>query len=223
MSLGLKIYHAAGEFSPRLEYNAKSGRLTRVDRTADGSDVIRIDLTMAPPPFAWDVGSIEVGWINFQAGIAPSFALVPYGQPMPARPDRNHKAGFRSRVWEGPGNVTREFSATAGVTVNAIEAFWDVLTAAPQAAAGQIPVIRLVNVVAITTGKGTNYAPDLSILQWIDRDPAVFGPRTVAAPGSAPIVMVAAPPPSPPAAPLPTAWPVVAPPPVAPAAWPLAA
>ena len=222
MSLGLKAYHTGGEFSPRSEYNAKSGRMTRVDRTADGTENIKIDITMSQPVFAWDIGSIEIGWANFQSGAAPSLVMVPYGQPMPARPNREHKAGFRSKVWDGGEPVAREFSATAGVTVNAIEALWDQLTAAPEAVAGKIPVIRLVNVIAITAQRGTNYAPDFRLVQWIDRDERVFGPRTVAAPGQPAIVPIVQATPAP-AAPPPAAWPTSAPAVATPSAWPVAA
>jgi hypothetical protein len=214
MSLGLKAYHGTGEFSPRLEYSAKDGHLTRVDRTADGSEKIAIDQTFQQPAYAWDIGSIEIGWINFQAGMAPSFVVVPFGQPMPARPDRNHKAGFRSIMWDGHTGA-REFSSSAGVTVNAIEALWDTLIATPEAAAGKVPVIQFGEPIAVRTGRNTNYAPGLKHLQWIDRDDAVFGPRTVAAPGAAPIVAApvanAARPPAweatPPAAPVAAVWP----------------
>jgi hypothetical protein len=188
MSLGLKAYHSAGVFSPRHEFNAKSGRWTKVDRTADGADIIKVDVTMTQPVFAWDIASIEVGWINFQAGLAPSFSMVAYGQEMPARPDRNHKAGFRSKIWDGQATTSREFASTAGVTVAAIEALWDEITAAPEAAAGQVPVLRAVDVTTIPSAKGVNFAPVFALLQWIDRDESVFGPRTVAAPGAAPIV-----------------------------------
>jgi hypothetical protein len=221
MPLGLSAYHASGEFSPRIEYNAKSGRMTRVDRTADGTENIRVDVTMVQPAFAFDLGSIQIGWANFQSGAAPTFAMVPYGQPMPERPNREHKAGFRARVWEGRDPTAREFSATAGVTVNAIEALWDQLIAAPEAAGGRVPVIRFVNAIPVVAGKGTNYAPDFRLVQWIERDERVFGPRTVAAPGQPAIA------PAPAVAnsnqPAPSAWPVAAPAPVAPSPWPVAA
>jgi hypothetical protein len=222
MSLGLKAYHGTGEFSPRIEYSAKDGHLTRVDRTADGTETIRIDQTFQQPAYAFDIGSIEIGWLNFQDGIAPSFAVVPFGQPMPARPDRGHKAGFRSKVWDGQTGP-REFSSSAGVTVTAIEALWDQLTTTPEAAAGKVPVIQFGQPVAVRTGRNTNYAPGLRLLQWIDRDERVFGPRTVAAPGQPAIVPVAANTnQAPPAQAAPPAWPVAAP--VAPpAAWPVAA
>lgn len=224
MSLGLKAFHSAGEFSPRYQYDGKAGRLSKVDRSADGASNIKTDVTMTAPPLALDIGSILIGWANFNTGGAPSIVMVPYGQTMPARPDPAHKAGFRAKVWDGRDPVAREFSSNAGVTVNAIEALWDLLTAMPEAAAGQVPVIRLVNVEPITSQRGTNYAPVFALVQWIDRDVAVFGPRTVAAPGAAPIlaapvVTLADPAPAP--APAPVVWPVASttPAPI-PAAWP---
>jgi hypothetical protein len=187
MSLGLSAYHTGGQFRPRFQYDARAGRMSKVDRTADGVGIITIDVTMQAPLFAWDIASIEIGWAQFQAG-AVSFAMVPFGQPMPARPDRNHKAGFRSKVWDGRASHAHEFSATAGATVNAIEALWDKLVATPEAAAGKVPVIQLVNVEPVRSGQSTNYAPVFELRQWIDRNEQVFGPRTVAAPGAAPIV-----------------------------------
>ncbi|HXA25182.1 MAG TPA: hypothetical protein VNW90_23100 [Acetobacteraceae bacterium] len=217
MTLGLKAYHTGGTFTARYEYNAKSGRISRVDRTADNTGTIKVDITASLPMFAWDVASIEIGWVNFQAGAAPSFTMVPFGQPMPARPDGNHKAGFRSKVWDGREAMVREFSSTAGATVNAIEELWDVLVATPEAAAGRVPVIQLAGVVPITGRNGTNYAPRLVLIQWIERDAAIFGPRTVAAPGAAPIAppVLVAPQPAqwqaaPVAAPVVATWPVAA-------------
>jgi hypothetical protein len=220
MPLGLSAYHSTGVFAPRIEFNAKSGRVTSVERTADGNGIIKVDVTMQQPMVAWDIGSLEVGWANFQSGMSPSLIMVPFGQPMPARPDRDHKAGFRSKVWNGSTDTAREFSATAGVTVGAIEALWDLVSVAPEAATGKIPVIRFANVIPVTTGRGTNYAPVFELVQWIERDERVFGPRTVAAPGQPAIV-----PPAPVAANI--NQPVAAPftPPVTPplAAWPAAA
>lgn len=217
MPLGLTAYHTASEFAPRLEYNAKAGRVSTVDRTADGTGIIKIDVTMNLPMFAWDIGSIEIGWANFQTGAVPSFLMVPYGQPMPARPDRAHKAGFASKVWNGREPTAREFRASAAVTVNAIEELWDMVTAMPEAARGMVPVVQLAGVVPIAGRKDTNYAPVFKLIQWIDRDEAVFGPRTVAAPGAAPIAL------APPAAVAGPVWQAAPAAPTVAAAWPVAA
>jgi hypothetical protein len=218
MSLGLSAYHTTGEFSPRFQYDAKSGRISKVDRTADGSGIIKVDVTMSQPVLCLDIGSVEIGWACFPAGVAPSFVMVPFGQPMPARPEGKFKAGFRSKVWDGRAPHPYEFTSTAGATVNAIEALWDKLVATPEAAAGKVPVIQLVNVEPVRSGQSTNYAPVFTLLQWIDRDVAIFGPRTVAAPGAAPIVtapVLVTPQPAqwqaaPVAAPVAATWPVAA-------------
>ena len=216
--LGLKAYHGTGEFSPRLQYDARSGHYTRVDRTADGIGIIKAPVMQ--PVFAFDIGSIEIGWMNFNALV--SVIVVPFGQPMPERPDRNHKAGFRSKIWDGREATAREFSATAGATVNAIEALWDQLSAAPEARAGMLPVIQAVTSVPVSTNRNTNFSPVFSVLQWIDRDDAVFGPRTVAAPGASPIVRPVQQASAPAPVPAPAAWPSAAPttPAPIPAAWP---
>lgn len=222
MPLGLAIYHCGGVFVPRIEYDAKAGRMARVDRTADETAFIKTDITMQQPVFAFDFGTIEIGWLNFQSGMAPSLVMVPYGQPMPARPDAGHKAGFRLRLWDGLEKTTREFCSCAGVTVNAIEAQWDAFAATPDAAAGKLPVLQFVNVVV----SGRNYAPVFKPLQWIARDAAVWSPRTVAAPGSPPIALASIPALAAPPAALPSAWtanPSATPTLAAPAAWPVAA
>ena len=74
-----------------------------------------------------------------------------------------------------------------------IEALWDALIEAPEAGAGRVPVIQLVDAVPITTQRGTNYAPLFKLVCWVERDETVFGPRTVAPPGGAPIVVQASP------------------------------
>ena len=192
MSLGLKAYHTGGgDFVPRIEYNAKSGRLSivnRVSRDAAGAfGTEKIDVTMSRPQFALDCGAIQIGWLYFPPGAAPDMTLVPYGQDMPARPSPKHKAGFQVMIWNGIEPHAREFKSTAGVVVDAIEELWDRFTAAPEAARGMIPVVQLVDIKAIAAKRGTNYMPVFTLTKWIDRDERVFGPRTVAPPGAAPI------------------------------------
>jgi len=200
-SLGLKVYHSGGgDFSPRIEYNAKAGRMHVVNRRegADGAFANdKIDVTMSRPMFAIDIGSIEIGWIAFPAGAAPDAVLVPFGNEMPARPSSKHKAGFQVKVWNGTEPESREFKSTAGVVVDAIEALWDTLTATGEAVQGMIPVVQLVNVQPVAASRGTNYAPVFDLVTWIDRDERVFGPRTVAPPGTeapAPIAAATVPP-----------------------------
>ena len=189
--LGLKIYHiGGGDFAPRVEYNAKSGRFIVVNKSAapDGSFVTdKIDVTMTAPQFALDIGSIQIGWIHFPPGAAPDATLVPYGEPMPARPSSRHKAGFQVRVWNGSEPEAREFKSTAGVVVDVIEALWDEIAATPEAARGEIPVVQFAGADPVIAKRGTNYAPNFRLTGgWISRDERVFGPRTVPPPGGSP-------------------------------------
>lgn len=188
MSLGLKAYHTnGGDFVPRVEFNAKSGRLSIVNRTEDATGAFgtdKIDVTMSRPQFALDCGTIQIGWLYFPPGAAPDVSLVPYGQDMPARPTPKHKAGFQVMIWNGIEPHAREFKSTAGVVVDAIEELWDRFIAAPEAARGMIPVVQLVDIKAIASKRGTNYMPVFTLTKWVERDERVFGPRTVASPGS---------------------------------------
>jgi len=216
MSLGLKAYHVAGgNFAPRVEYNAKAGRMHIVNRKegVDGAFATdKIDVTMSAPQFALDIGSIEIGWIAFPPGAAPDATLVPYGQDMPARPSSRHKAGFQVKVWNGSEPDAREFKSTAGVVVDAIEYLWDEIAATPQAARGDLPIVQFTGATPVVAKRGTNYAPEFRLTgQWITRDDRVFGPRTVVPPGAPPAAPARQPAPSTPPA-QPSQW--QAPPPV---------
>ena len=83
-----------------------------------------------------------------------------------------------------------------GVVVDAIEELWDQFTAAPEAARGMIPVVQLVDIKAIPAKRGTNYMPVFVLTKWIERPDHIFGPRTVAAPGAAPVILAPAPAPA---------------------------
>ena len=72
--------------------------------------------------------------------------------------------------------------------------------AAPEAAMGKIPVVKMVDVIAVRAGQSTNFQPVFQIQSWVDR-PDLLGPRTVPAPrAQAPVAPVApvAPPVAPP-------------------------
>ena len=53
--------------------------------------------------------------------------------------------------------------------------------AAPEAAMGKIPVVKMVDVIAVRAGQSTNFQPVFQIQSWVDR-PDLLGPRTVPAP-----------------------------------------
>ena len=111
---------SGGDFLPVLRYDARAGRFFRVDRVdaGQGFQSVLTDITDGIK-FVADFENIEVGWINFQPGSPPSFALVPMGQRLPDRPTEQHKNGVRFMVkltkeCAGPeGKAVREIVGTA--------------------------------------------------------------------------------------------------------------
>lgn len=211
MALGFQNTSNA-TFLPLLTYDARAGRMFKRDRVqgAAGWETKQEDITSAPPTFAVDFLSIEVGWAAFtQTG--PSFAMAPMGQPQPARPTPDHKNGFRAKVW-GPQQLggVREFSSSSKAVMGALDDLHNAYLAAPEAAQGKIPVVQMTGTKAITAkgpqGTTTNYAPVFGIVQWVDRHPDL-GEATVAAPSSSGASQPAAPAAAPPPAPQPAAAP----------------
>lgn len=182
-----------GQFLPRLAYNAKAGKLFKVDRVqgADGWTSVETDLTMTQPTFAADMGSIQVGWIYYSKQGMQS-ALVPAGHPRPPKPASpgqtddgkaaSFKAGFKLLVAGKAIGGLREISGNSIAIVKGMNALHADFEAAPEAAAGKIPVIKMTRTVAEKSEFGTNYAPQFDIVAWVDRPADLFGPRTVPAP-----------------------------------------
>jgi hypothetical protein len=191
---------AGGEFVPILAYNAVSGRLALRDRVQNVSgdwEAKETDVTMTQPAFAVDFGRLEVGWCHFVKGMAPLWSMVPYGQPLPERPASpgqdisgkvlNYRNGFRVPVAGNAIGGVREMAGNSAALINGMNALHTAFEAAPEAAMGKIPVVKLVSADPVKAGQATNYQPVFEIVSWVVR-PDVLGPRTVAPPrASAPV------------------------------------
>ena len=186
MTLGLTSSSSGGDFLPLAIYDARAGRLFKIERSQgpDGWMKERIDITSPPPTFAFDMGSIEVGWIWFSLG-APDFHMVPFGADLPPQPSKDHKKGFRAKIAGKVLDGVREFSQTAQCVLAGIDELHEAFIAAPEAAAGKIPIVRLSGTLPIMTRGGgqtsTNYKPIFDIVGWTDRLPEM-GNRTVPPP-----------------------------------------
>jgi hypothetical protein len=191
---------AGGEFVPILAYNAVSGRLALRDRVQNVSgdwEAKETDVTMTQPAFAVDFGRLEVGWCHFVKGMAPLWSMVPYGQPLPERPASpgqdvsgkvlNYRNGFRVPVAGNAIGGVREMAGNSAALINGMNALHTAFEAAPEAAMGKIPVVKMTSADPVRAGQATNYQPVFSIVSWVDR-PDVLGARTVAPPrASAPV------------------------------------
>lgn len=213
MALGLVTESGAGNFEarPYIKFDAKAGRFFSVDR-AQGPEGWSNQTADITNNFAavFDLANIEVGWMAFTAQ-GPQHALVPLGQPLPAKPSGDHKQGFRFTVYKKAMGA-REFSASAKAVLRAIDALHTAYEAAPEKAQGLLPVVQMTGVDVVETqgpkGVNRNYAPKFQIAQWVPRPEALKQkPAASAAPPvtAAPRAAQPAPPPAPVAAPPPAA------------------
>jgi hypothetical protein len=195
-----------GEFLGRINCDARTGFWT-ITRRVQGADGLWQNDTSAPfqnPSFLVDFGTLEVGYIKIAS--PPAFLLVPYGHAIPPQPQEMTQAdaqgkqrkafspGFRVKVMSKATFGDAEpyyFSANSKTLLNAVDALHQVFLAAPEAAIGKVPVVKVDGTDKIVTktpqGSTTFYAPRFLITQWVDR-PAALGERTVPAPrpGAAP-------------------------------------
>lgn len=178
---------AGGDFLPLVIYDARAGRLFKVERAVESGQWVsnRVDITNEQPTFVFDFGSIEAGWLAFTPQ-GPNWVGVPYGRLQPERPTEEHKLACRVKIYS-PKHLdgVREFSATAKCVLSAIDALHDLFEVAPEAVAGKVPVVKLAGSTPVITkntmGQSTNYAPVFTIEAWVDR-PSELGPRTVPPP-----------------------------------------
>jgi len=189
MGLGLPSFGGGGDRTPILKYDARAGRLFRVDRTQDaGGNWISnpVEVTQGFQAI-FDLENIETGWLSFPQSGAPDIRTVKIGTPIPDRPSDQHKPGFRVRLKLGKtiGGDLRELATNAGVSIKGMDALYDAYLKDAGANSGKLPVVALEKTIAVTSGQGqktsTNYQPIWKIVAWVDRPPELSGAATAAA------------------------------------------
>ena len=180
----------AGDFLPIVKYDARAGRFFRMDRVDKGNGFVNepVDITGSFKAI-FDFENVEVGWIDFPAGAAPDFDLVPMGSRLPDRPSDRHKNGVRFIVKLakdcGGAKPVREIAGTSKAFLSGIEAVFKDYKAAKAANADKLPVIVLEKTTPIKTGTGekqsTNYQPTFRISGWAPRGDLKFEPKAKAA------------------------------------------
>ncbi len=182
-----------GDFTVYVKYNAKAGRwYTRKDEpNAEEYEVQNLTAV-------FDMDNIKTGWFLFAPGAAPVKNYEPDLKTSIASPGEGFKHGFEIMVFS-PNNLggVREFASTASVVkeaMNDLHTDWEANRAANP---GKLPVVKCVGVQAVVGKHGTNYRPQLEIVNWADRPAELSGAATPAAKASPPAA--AAPPPPAPA------------------------
>lgn len=175
-----------GDFTPIVKYDARAGRLFRVDRidTGSGFENNPVDITSTFKAIA-DFENVEVGWIDFPIGSAPSFVLVPMGTMLPQKPSAKHKNGVRFMMKLakdcGGDKPIREISGTSKAYLSGIESVYNSYMAEKGNNPGKLPVIVLEKTTPIKSGSGaqqsTNYQPTFKIAGWAPRGDLVHQPK----------------------------------------------
>ena len=169
---------SGGDFTPIIKYDARAGRIFRIDRldTGNGFENNPVDIT-ATFKAVVDFEHVETGWMDFATGTAPSFVLVPMGQEMPTRPSTKHKPGIRfclklSKTCGGDKPV-REIASNAKSYLNGVAKVYEEYRREAAKYPGQLPVLSLASTTPVTSGSGTqkstNYVPTFRIEGWKPR------------------------------------------------------
>lgn len=174
MSLGLpaRSTSESGEFAAVVKYDARAGRIARVDRIEKDGQYENVSTEITNGFRAvFDLAAIEVGYIHFSKSTAPEWALVRLGQTLPPRPSKEFKPGFRMNILlpAALGGGKREFASCAQCVVEAIDALHTAYSAAPEAKAGKLPVVSMTGATIVRSGESSNYAPTLVISNWVNR------------------------------------------------------
>lgn len=198
MALGLSSGSSSGDIKPYLKFDAKAGRLFRADRNqlSDGSFASEsVEITNIAQ-MVIDLANIRVGWVNYSAQ-GPIRKFVTLGkEAIPPRPDDRNadgklafKQGFEIDLIlnkDAGGGPARVFGSAAGCVIEAMDLLHDTYTAAPEAKAGKLPVVKIAGVSPVKSGQSTNYKPTFAIVNWIDRPASLAAAPTVSSPASAP-------------------------------------
>lgn len=194
MALGLSTGSGGGDIKPFVKYDAKAGRLFRVDRVQnpDGTFASETHEITGVAQMAMDLANIRVGWINYTTQ-GPVRKLVVLGrEAIPPRPDDKNsegkpafKQGFEVDLIlnkDSGGGPVRVLGSAAGCVIEAMDVLHDAYSAAAESKAGKLPVVRIGGVNPVKSGQSTNYKPTFSIVAWIDRPQALTGAPATAAP-----------------------------------------
>ena len=153
---------------PIVKYNASAGRVSRVDRTNGVSNPVDITRNFQA---VFDLENLEVGQMYFAQGAAPSFLMVRHGETIPEPPTPNHRMGVRVliKLTKECGGDVRELCSNAKSFLSGFERLFDAYEAEKADHKGQLPVVSIEDVIAVTVGQSVSYAPTFKIERWVNR------------------------------------------------------
>jgi hypothetical protein len=187
------------DFLPIVKYDARSGRMARIDREGGESHSHDISRTFKA---VFDFENLEGGYIRFAAGMAPDFrvARLADGDPI-ANPGDGYKKGVRVlvKLAKDCGGDVRELASNARAFVKAAKKLYGEYLEGVKKNAGKLPVVAMNDSYAETSGEGatksTNYVPVFEITGWVSRpDDLVYQARSSSGSSSESFTAPASPP-----------------------------
>ena len=165
-----------GDFKVYVSYNAKAGRWYTKEDKPDAAQFEVTDMTAV-----FDMDNLQTGWFLFAPGVAPVKQMDPSLSHAAPSPGEGFKRGFQIDVFSSKNLLgVREFSATAGIVIDAMNDLHDHWLAGKDANPGKLPVVKCVGVTPVTNKHGTNYKPEFQIVSWADRPAELVAPGAVA-------------------------------------------
>lgn len=189
------------DFLPMVKYDARSGRMSRVER--DGKEYINHDITRIFRA-VFDFENLEGGYIRFAAGMAPDFHLTRLADNNPVpNPGDGYKKGVRIivKLAKDCGGDVRELASNAKAFVKAAKKLYGEYLEGVKKNAGKLPIVAMNDSYAETSGEGatrsTNYVPVFEIVGWVARpDDLVYTARSSSASSTESFTVAASAPPS---------------------------
>lgn len=174
------------EINPIFKWNAVQGRAYTVTRTQGASGwESSDDMVTIPVKFVADFANLQIGWMAFIAN-RPDFRMVRLADMVnktavkPERPSPEHRDSFMVRIYNKSMGM-REWRSQSKCVLAVMDLLYEEYLAAPEAAAGQLPVIEISDVKPLKREgpyPGTDMQPVMSITQWVAR-PELLVPPTL--------------------------------------------
>ena len=171
--MGFLQLDSTPKFLPRFDLDLRAGRFFAVERVqgADG-DWTSNKVEVENPVFVMDIANTAIGWTAFIDN-RPDSVMHHQEDGMPKQPSLEHKQSFETVIQLVGGDFdgsVRKFGK-GGFTIG--KAFDDLvdswLASSPNNKKKKCPVVSVTGSIAVKAGKSTNYAPEWSITDWVDR------------------------------------------------------
>lgn len=178
---------AGADFLPIVKYDARSGRMARIDREGGENHSHDISRTFKA---VFDFENLEGGYIRFAAGMAPDFRVTRLADGNPVEnPGDGYKKGVRIivKLAKDCGGDVRELASNAKAFVKAAKKLYGEYLDGVKKNSGKLPVVSMNDSYAETSGEGatrsTNYVPVFEITGWVSRpDDLTYQARSSSAP-----------------------------------------